>query len=209
MEFYYSTTSVCLSHASVSIPNGMEFYFINTTSNLSSLTGFQFPTGWNSTAELELLQRAGKSFNSQRDGILRLYTSFEADSSYVSIPNGMEFYQDGQGEARKGEKVSIANGMEFYFAAYKELRHPYEFQFPTGWNSTPYYGFSLRTPAFQFPTGWNSTQRNPNRYDMEYKVSIPNGMEFYAIVAKNGENRRWFQFPTGWNSTPIAPSQKH
>ena len=92
----------------------MEFYFINTTSNLSSLTGFQFPTGWNSTAELELLQRAGKSFNSQRDGILRLYTSFEADSSYVSIPNGMEFYSNLGLEFGLKILVSIPNGMEFY-----------------------------------------------------------------------------------------------
>ena len=129
-------------------------------------------------------QTTKSRFNSQRDGILRLYTSFEADSSYVSIPNGMEFYQDGQGEARKGEKVSIANGMEFYFAAYKELRHPYEFQFPTGWNSTPYYGFSLRKPAFQFPTGWNST------------------LTFCAI----SESKDLFQFPTGWNSTRYCPS---
>ena len=78
------------------------------------------------------------------------------------------------------------------------------FQFPTGWNSTPrlgflvgsYYSFNSQRDgilldsaafkssivlAFQFPTGWNST-RGFFRIDRSYVlVSIPNGMEFYAI----------------------------
>ena len=32
---------------------------------------------------------------------------------------------------------------------------------------------------FQFPTGWNSTQAGWCRSELPYKVSIPNGMEFY------------------------------
>ena len=81
---------------------------------------------------------------------------------------------------------------------------------------------STHISLFQFPTGWNSTlfvcRRAPNPV-----VSIPNGMEFYALwvsVARcslsgfnsqrDGILPQWvlcalchklFQFPTGWNST--------
>ena len=36
---------------------------------------------------------------------------------------------------------------------------------------------------------------------MEYKVSIPNGMEFYYILKYLALISKPFQFPTGWNST--------
>ena len=97
----------------VSIPNGMEFYL--DTAIVSFLNRlFQFPTGWNFTAQrIEMRayifsfnsQRDGillcdakpkekteESFNSQRDGILLCRGIVRELSHIVSIPNGMEFY---------------------------------------------------------------------------------------------------------------------
>ena len=53
---------------------------------------------------------------------------------------------------------------------------------------------------FQFPTGWNSTISN-HYLKWLFPVSIPNGMEFYGIVANRLRFFEKFQFPTGWNST--------
>ena len=119
------------------------------------------------------------------------------------------------------------------------------FQFPTGWNSTiaDEYRYLLKE-QFQFPTGWNSTietqsgifdragfnsqrdgilQRSNKENSMAHNVSIPNGMEFYALCKPpqsyrypvsipNGMefypnfnllffHQNGFQFPTRWNST--------
>ncbi len=69
MEFYEQRCLICFVKSMVSIPNGMEFY-----STLNSRTmprqRFQFPTGWNSTVQINLSE------------IIKI----------VSIPNGMEFY---------------------------------------------------------------------------------------------------------------------
>ena len=72
--------------------------------------------------------------------------------------------------------------MEFYLAMMSMYCRYGEFQFPTGWNSTRqlvlrYIDFF----EFQFPTGWNSTKIQKNIYQT-WKVSIPNGMEFYNFV---------------------------
>ena len=89
----------------------------------------------------------------------------------------------------------------------------FEFQFPTGWNSTlnkirsEYvfesfnsqrdgillwnYDSAFLFVLFQFPTGWNSTifirVQNFSR-----RVSIPNGMEFYWVFTLI--NFRWISF---------------
>ena len=55
------------------------------------------------------------------------------------------------------------------------------FQFPTGWNST--VGSASACVCFlefQFPTGWNSTAPIISSRSSSI-VSIPNGMEFYAM----------------------------
>ena len=70
---------------------------------------FQFPTGWNSTIIAE---------NTNKKTI-------------VSIPNGMEFYQD--------------NGV-------KELMEML-FQFPTGWNSTKDGKSECRSTKVSIPSG--------------------------------------------------------
>ena len=46
---------------SVSIPNGMEFYIVRNTRNLRYLL-FQFPTGWNSTKIMGLLEKTEVEF---------------------------------------------------------------------------------------------------------------------------------------------------
>jgi len=97
----------------VSIPNGMEFYR-RWNFWFRKREAFQFPTGWNSTLARFCSSVVPWSFNSQRDGILRVLKHNRANFDFVSIPNGMEFYN----------------------------RHPDYvirwtlFQFPTGWNST-------------------------------------------------------------------------
>ena len=80
----------------VSIPNGMEFYKVKNVFEVTNVefqfpTGwnstkwntnrrykkfrFQFPTGWNSTCGFFRQSLLFDSFNSQRDGILRLFSN--------------------------------------------------------------------------------------------------------------------------------------
>ena len=115
MEFYKRPLASDSIPVRVSIPNGMEFYFMPYDATYDNTKGFQFPTGWNSTTWLNCLGRFVKSFNSQRDGIL-LYAvkAGLALLRRVSIPNGMEFYTPVRLWARCLPPVSIPNGMEFY-----------------------------------------------------------------------------------------------
>ena len=70
MEFYYITLLIHCRAVKVSIPNGMEFY-AHFLKNLLPFLEFQFPTGWNSTNSIP---------------------GFIQHGLKVSIPNGMEFY---------------------------------------------------------------------------------------------------------------------
>ena len=143
------------------------------------------------------------SFNSQRDGILRFHLPISLNVSSVSIPNGMEFYEDVALFRHQLIVVSIPNGMEFYssvtvskwisecFNSQRDgillllpsqfVLNALAFQFPTGWNSTVgNTGIAVTRKLFQFPTGWNSTK--PDGFvDKLTAVSIPNGMEFYNL----------------------------
>ena len=143
----------------------------------------------------------------------------------VSIPNGMEFYPMRFLAHFRAAKVSIPNGMEFYTIR-KFPRWPAESFNSQRDGILPYHRRRFRrTPAFQFPTGWNSTQLFKKRAKFR-RVSIPNGMEFYAMHEAGG--KKWagfnsqrdgilpsramqqyiqtyeFQFPTGWNSTFVV-----
>ena len=79
--------------------------------------------------------------------------------------------------------------------------YTFEFQFPTGWNSTccsRLLSFSL---SVSIPNGMEFYS-----YQIFYGtrfggVSIPNGMEFYSFAELYLPAQRAFQFPTGWNST--------
>ena len=144
----------------------------------------------------------------------------------VSIPNGMEFYD----EAHIPSSLVISSfnsqrdGILLDFSPRVVVIAL--FQFPTGWNSTL---IRLRTTTglgvFQFPTGWNSTLNTAIIETLNRFVSIPNGMEFYPLkpikrLVKGRFNsqrdrillcdgtcnfvRNLFQFPTGWNSTSQA-----
>ena len=141
--------------------------------------GFQFPTGWNSTKSrpdcsrrskvsipngmefyLATLKRyaRGGSFNSQRDGIL-LCPYF----SLSFLLNCFNSQRDGILLKRK-RAADISNLW---------------FQFPTGWNSTLVDLIMSALITFQFPTGWNSTHPYCRLACRLWRVSIPNGMEFY------------------------------
>ena len=52
MEFYYFKVSFLYRAKLVSIPNGMEFY-CNFLKYETYDHAFQFPTGWNSTADVK------------------------------------------------------------------------------------------------------------------------------------------------------------
>ena len=167
----------------VSIPNGMEFYVIDTfdpdekvsfnsqrdgilrraqKGGDGSKAAFQFPTGWNST----------KTFAHHLVTVL------------FQFPTGWNSTKTLQ----RGSALSF--GFQFptgwNSTLIGDLRRATEklFQFPTGWNSTSMSGAILLPQAmFQFPTGWNST------FCLELLchsilVSIPNGMEFYERAAK-------------------------
>ena len=103
--------------------------------------------------ELDIFQNR---FNSQRDGILPDFSKYSDMTDRVSIPNGMEFY------ISSGRKNSFDPSFNSQRDGILRGSKPddtgvSEFQFPTGWNSTP--GEVIEKYNFQ--------------------VSIPNGMEFY------------------------------
>ena len=99
--------------ASVSIPNGMEFYLMR-----------------------RLAPRRGiLSFNSQRDGILPFQRSLGCAQTKVSIPNGMEFYSHSQAWHNLEHCFNSQRDGILQKAAL--IAHAVaRFQFPTGWNST-------------------------------------------------------------------------
>ena len=136
MEFYSRGLWGMDQNEEVSIPNGMEFYSTASSPACASTIGFnsqrdgillnklkskipwygkfQFPTGWNSTQTMLVVDESSFSFNSQRDGILL------GDRTPCDSPR----------------RVSIPNGMEFYAGIILKDPYLWEFQFPTGWNST-------------------------------------------------------------------------
>ena len=75
---------------------------------------FQFPTGWNSTvywlrtALIRRLFQFPTGWNSTE-----VRWEFHP-SKWVSIPNGMEFYNIDKADFPSHDLVSIPNGMEFY-----------------------------------------------------------------------------------------------
>ena len=73
----------------VSIPNGMKFYDTQSNQPIETASGFQFPTGWNSTefrASLQSLKLRG--FNSQRDEILLAMMSMYCRYGEFQFPTG-------------------------------------------------------------------------------------------------------------------------
>ena len=162
---------------------------------------FQFPTGWNSTREMEkeaandevsipngmefyviengLIKANKKSFNSQRDGILRNYICFlDIGDWNVSIPNGMEFYLSVSDS--RNPAPCFNSQRDGILRAERRLRYlTLAFQFPTGWNSTP-----TASPNLVLPVSFNSQRDGILHFSGRY-----------------GDARNWFQFPTGWNST--------
>ena len=157
---------------SVSIPNGMEFYglysglqpkmrvlykrkdgFYGLYSGLQQqkVAKFQFPTGWNSTISPENWSIILSGFNSQRDGILRLSDSLLPRNSYVSIPNGMEFYQGCRLYRRLFRCFNSQRDGILLFSFRSDLLKFPLFQFPTGWNSTP-----VEISPCKFSLGFNS-----------------------------------------------------
>ena len=115
----------------------------------------------------------------------------------------MEFYKIWACRSAIISSVSIPNGMEFYDSLEIRAFRMYEFQFPTGWNSTVCL-LSRGISAASF-----NSQRDGIllsrvfRKRQQILVSIPNGMEFYPVLVLSFVANRAFQFPTGWNSTGL------
>ena len=118
MEFYSLRGVRTARPIKVSIPNRMEFYPITEREKWQAFKEFQFPTGWNST----LLKMASiithSSFNSQRDGILLLASSLCENLPVFQFPTGWNSTQTRRGYEPHRKYVSIPNGMEFYQYAY-------------------------------------------------------------------------------------------
>ena len=206
---------------SVSIPNGMEFYIVRNTRNLRYLL-FQFPTGWNSTKIMGLLEKTEVEFQFPTGWNSTKINYLIRKSNVVSIPNGMEFY--------KIQKIKF----HLYQYSFNSQRDGILLDKATN---------TCKPCGFQFPTGWNSTLLLLLHF-RRHPVSIPNGMEFYKTLAfevcknacfnsqrdgillkeKAGSKKintsfnsqrdgilpiggcrsnppMGFQFPTGWNST--------
>ena len=120
----------------VSSPNGMKFYSIYQ-SQRDRQQRFQFPTGWNSTR-----CRKNPPSQSSRFQFPTGWNSTQAlcrkgfYTSYVSIPNGMEFYT--RIKLRAFQKFTCFNSQRdgiLHFGLRLD-RSLHAFQFPTGWNST-------------------------------------------------------------------------
>ena len=146
----------------VSIPNGMEFYENYNFVNMKITFMVSIPNGMEFYTEVFSDMRSqGNRFNSQRDGILqRKCTADISDLRRVSIPNGMEFY--------------IYMCCKYLpIARFNSQRD--------GILQTAVEAVKLEL-MFQFPTGWNSTDISSAIIDI-LSVSIPNGMEFYQMLA--------------------------
>ena len=96
MEFYKAIKALYIRETEVSIPNGMEFY-LRRFAEVGLALQFQFPTGWNSTAKINL----GSSYPAK----------FQFPTGWNSTLN--------EHDLRKVQRVSIPNGMEFYSTAWK------------------------------------------------------------------------------------------
>ena len=223
MEFYLSKQTKERNRNTFQFPTGWNSTRVIAFNKLW-IRSFQFPTGWNSTIICVAPEVLDKRFNSQRDGILQEAKFHRHLDTFVSIPNGMEFYRARGYQTKWAKCVSIPNGMEFYKASLISSLAPVS-RFNSqrdGILPRRKHCCSCGLSQFQFPTGWNSTLwlRPMRRAPW---VSIPNGMEFYALMnwkiflnmsrfnsQRDGillssfsslAARLRFQFPTGWNST--------
>ncbi len=95
----------------------------------------------------------------------------------------MEFYENPAKSLSFISRVSIPNGMEFYAREAANNAIINEFQFPTGWNST------VKDKKYNKIVYSFNSQRDgilPLIFIFNLKhinVSIPNGMEFYLLIA--------------------------
>ena len=86
------------------------------------------------------------------------------------------------------------------WGSYPLLARDFEFQFPTGWNSTGFFTTRSRHSAVSIPNGMEFYSARGDNL-VPPNVSIPNGMEFYSTFIFTLPFFVAFQFPTGWNST--------
>ena len=141
-----------------------------------------------------------KGFNSQRDGILRFWWCFRGYACEVSIPNGMEFY------------LNLALFLPFVvgFNSQRDgiLRKPKSKRYRELQRFNSQRDGILQTPKWiqrrqmgvSIPNGMEF-YAFINCLWTDSGVSIPNGMEFYSIPITALCRIHSFQFPTGWNST--------
>ena len=125
-----------------------------------------------------------RCFNSQRDGILRNFFKNKTEQSQrFQFPMGWNSTQSRSLFYSYG-KVSIPNGMEFYIEGENMTNEEFMFQFPTGWNSTLYaHQHPLKTRCFNSQR--DGILRWPRLVAQKRTiVSIPNGMEFYSFYPR-------------------------
>ena len=123
------------STATVSIPNGMEFYQ-KRLKMANYARAFQFPMGWNSTSAVFGSVCSSKLFQFPTGWNSTQFSPRIFLSAPVSIPNGMEFYVISWKKQRlyccfNFQRDEILHRFAAFEHIFKTL-----FQFPTGWNST-------------------------------------------------------------------------
>ena len=144
---------------------------------------FQFPTGWNSTIATATTPWQPSCFNSQRDGILQWDDWAWLLAEIVSIPNGMEFYRSRSlmracpllcfnsqrdGILRDGYSAAGVTNSSF-----NSQRDGILLAFVFGSYAT-HYRFNSQRDGILL--------KIQSRFGFTVRVSIPNGMEFYARV---------------------------
>ena len=159
MEFYTRGRFRTERSATVSIPNGMEFYLQRYLKG-AGVWDVSIPNGMEFYKFKAKCMADLKSFNSQRDGILQssVFNSL-ALAKVFQFPTGWNSTQSSK-ECLFLYHVSIPNGMEFYLISLSKLRIEESFNSQRdGILLFRNYSF-FSSFSFQFPTGWNSTRHS-------------------------------------------------
>ncbi len=133
MEFYLTPTNFSTTPVMFQFPTGWNSTFARIF--LTVLILVSIPNGMEFYAQIEASAIIAESFNSQRDGILRCSLNTRLVSTMFQFPTGWNSTKI-LIEKFLLEFVSIPNGMEFYDMQYCIAVAKSLFQFPTGWNST-------------------------------------------------------------------------
>ena len=136
MEFYFGELDVKVKREMFQFSTGWNSTKDTDGASKKAAKMFQFPTGWNSTDLRQRLDEIGILF--------QFPTGWNSTSKTKNPTIGSKLFQFPTGwnstiihfVSNVKSFVSIPNGMEFYYRRLIRIWIRGVFQFPTGWNST-------------------------------------------------------------------------